>query len=126
MEAMSVAEAIELIRMNESAMSTQFQIWLTITFSTIVAVFVGRNLLTRVMKWLVSTMYLLASITVIAQSVHLIGSNVRITEVLVKDGIRLNESALAIAGIAGYALFLIGMATTLYFIHMSPHDNIPT
>ena len=64
MEALTVAEALELIRLNEEAMSTQFETWLTITFATIVSVFVGKHLIIGVIKWLVTLLYLLASIRI--------------------------------------------------------------
>ena len=126
MDSMTVAEAIELIRMNEAAMSIQFQTWLSITFATIVAAFVARNLLTRTMKWLITIMYLLACISISATAAHYVESNARLTVVLVKNGIQLNESALLVGGITGMALFFIGIATTLYFIHMSPPNENST
>ena len=120
MEALTVAEAIELIRINEEAMAMQFQTWLTITFATIVAVFAGRNLLTKLMRWLVTLLYLLSSLSVIAMSLYLAESLAQINAVLDTRGVALATPAFA--GIVFFALFLTGVATTVYFIHMKPDE----
>ncbi len=121
MEALSVAETIELIRINEEAMATQFQTWLTITFATIVAVFAGRNLLTKLMKWLVTLLYLLASLSVTAMSIYLAENNAQLTAILASREVTM--AAPIFAGIVFFALFLAGVGTTVYFIHMRPEDS---
>jgi hypothetical protein len=118
MEALTVAEAIELIRINEEAMATQFQTWLTITFASIVAVFAGRKLLNNLMRWLITLLYLLASLSVAAMSIYLAESNAQLTVVLASRGVTL--AAPIFAGSVFFALFLAGVGTTVYFIHMKP------
>ena len=50
MDVLSVAEALELIRINEEAMSTQLENWLTITFPTLVSVVFGKQVATGLIR----------------------------------------------------------------------------
>ncbi|MEJ8569393.1 hypothetical protein [Elongatibacter sediminis] len=118
MDALTIAEALELIRVNEEAMVTQFETWLTITFATIVAVFVGRNLLSRLMRWLVTILYLLASLSVIAMSIYFAESNAQLTLLLESRGVTV--VAPVFAALVFFLLFVAGVSTTVYFIHMKP------
>ena len=120
MEQLTVYEALELIRINENSMSTQFQVWLTITFSTIVAVFAGRSLLTRVTKWLVTMLYLLSSIATVASSIYFAESNAQLTTLLAERGA--NVPPPIFAGITYFVLFIAGIGTTIYFIHLELKD----
>ncbi len=115
MEALSLSEAPELIRINEEAMSMQFQTWLTITFATIVAAFVGRHLLNRLMKWLVTALYLLSSLAVLAMAIYLAESNARLVLILTERDVAVSEPVFA--GVVMLLLFLAGVGTTVYFIH---------
>ena len=91
MEKMSVFELLQLIRINEGAISTQFQVWLTITFSTIVAVFAGKNLLTKSTKWLVTGLYLLASMATVASSIYLAESHAKLSLLLAQQGAQIQS-----------------------------------
>ena len=121
MDQLTTYEALELIRINENAMSTQFQVWLTITFSTIVAVFAGRSLLTRSTKWLVSLLYLLSSIATVASSIYYAESNAQLTALLTERSA--NVPPPIFAGITYFVLFIAGIGTTVYFIHMELQDS---
>ncbi len=121
MEGLTVAEAMELIRINEEAIAIQFQTWLTITFATIVAIFAGRNLLTPLMRWLVTLLYLLASLSVAAMSIYLAEGNARLIAALTARDVAVATPAFA--GIVFFVLFLVGVATSVYFIHMTPDDQ---
>ena len=118
MNELSLYEAISLIRTNEEAISTQFQVWLTITFATIVAVFAGRNLLTGLIKWLVTMLYLLASLAILASCFYLAEGNAQITALLLNRGEAVQPPVFA--GITYLALYLAGVVTTTYFIHLNP------
>lgn len=118
MDTLTVAEILELIRVNEEAMVKQFETWLTITFATIVAVFAGRHLLSRLMRWLVTLLYLLASLSVTAMSLYLAENNAQLTRLLEDRGVTL--VAPVFAGSVFFILFLVGVLTTVYFIHMKP------
>tara|TARA_R110002110_G_C13446529_1_gene716663 strand:+ start:1402 stop:1773 length:372 start_codon:yes stop_codon:yes gene_type:complete len=121
MEELTVAEILELIRINEEAMVIQFQTWLTITFATIVAVFAGRNLLTGLMRWLVTMLYMLASLAVTALSLYLAENNALLVTILASRDVAV--AAPAFAGITSFVLFLAGVGTTVYFIHMKTNDE---
>ena len=121
MEELTIAESIELIRINEEAMVMQFLTWLTITFATIVAVFAGRHLLTQLIRWLVTLLYLLASLSVAAMSIYLAENNAQITAML--EARELAVSAPVFAGSVFFVLFLAGAVTTVYFIHMSINER---
>ncbi len=116
MESLTVAEILELIRINEEAMALQFQAWLTITFATIVAVFAGRSLLTALIRWLITILYLLASLSLVAMSLYLAESSARFTDMLATRGAPVVSPVFA--GGVFLVLFLAGVATTVYFIHM--------
>lgn len=116
MEELSVAQALELIRVNESAIITQFQTWLTITFASIVAVFAGKELFSFHIKWLITALYLCASITITGMSVYLAESNVAMIALLQERGIQFASPLFA--GVALFVLVMVGVATTCYFIHM--------
>ncbi|MEQ9463218.1 MAG: hypothetical protein RJQ10_06125 [Haliea sp.] len=121
MDALTVAEALELIRINEEAMSTQFETWLTITFASIVSVFVGKHLLNRLMRWLVTLLYLLASLMVIAMTLYLAESNAQIVALLAGRGVAV--AGPVFAGSVALCLFLAGVGTTVYFIHMDTESG---
>jgi glucan phosphoethanolaminetransferase (alkaline phosphatase superfamily) len=121
MEGLTIAEAMELIRVNEEAIAVQFQTWLTITFATIVAVFAGRNLLTTLMRWLVTLLYLLASLSVVAMSFYLAEGNAQLLAALASRDVAV--AAPVFAGIVFLMLFLVGVATSVYFIHMKPDER---
>ncbi len=116
MDALTVAEALELIRINEEAMSTQFETWLTITFATIVSVFVGKHLLNKVIRWLITLLYLLSSLMVIAISLYIAESNAQLVLALKEMGADVEGPLFA--GVVALTLFLAGVGTTVYFIHM--------
>jgi undecaprenyl pyrophosphate phosphatase UppP len=119
-EALTIAEALELIRINEEAMSTQFETWLTITFATIVSVFVGKRLLNRVIRWLITLLYALASLMVIAMALYFAESNAQLVFLLSNKGAEVEGPVFA--GAVALTLFLAGVLTTFYFIHMDT-DN---
>ena len=116
MDELTIFELIELIRMNEEAMATQFQVWLSITFATIVAVFAGRELLNKPIKWLVTMLYLLASLATTASSIYLAEGNAKLAVILTERGAHF--SAPVFAGATFFILFLAGVCTTVYFIQM--------
>ncbi|MEH6587912.1 MAG: hypothetical protein V7720_15230 [Halioglobus sp.] len=122
MEVLTVAEALELIRINEEAMATQFETWLTITFATIVSVFFGKQLLNRVIRWLITLLYALSSLMVIAISLYLAENNAQLVSVLATKGAAVEGPLFA--GAVALVLFLAGVVTTVYFIHMDTKKDV--
>lgn len=124
MEELSLVQILELIRVNEAAIVTQFQTWLTITFATIVAVFAGKELLSFHIKWLITGLYLSASTTITGMCIYLAESNVVFTSLLQLRNVEIASPLFA--SIALFVLVLVGIATTCYFIHMqSIESNTP-
>lgn len=124
MEELSLVQILELIRVNEAAIVTQFQTWLTITFATIVAVFAGKELLSFHIKWLITGLYLSASITITGMCIYLAESNVVFTSLLQLRNVEIASPLFA--SVALFVLVLVGVATTCYFIHMqSIESNTP-
>ena len=124
MEELSLVQILELIRVNEAAIVTQFQTWLTITFATIVAVFAGKELLSFHIKWLITGLYLSASITITGMCIYLAESNVAFTSLLQLRNVEIASPLFA--SVALFVLVLVGVATTCYFIHMqSIESNTP-
>ena len=117
MDKLTIYEALSLIRVNEQALATQFQVLLTITFATIVAVFAGREILKGVIKWLVTMLYLLASVAITGTSVYFAESHAQLSYELIERGA--NVPAPAFAGLIYFVVYLTGIATTVYFIHMN-------
>ena len=97
-------------------MSTQFGTWLTITFATIVSVFVGKRLLNRVIRWLITLLYALSSLMVIAMALYLAEDNAQLVSLLASKGAEVEGPVFA--GAVALTLFLAGVLTTFYFIHM--------
>jgi hypothetical protein len=108
------ADLLELVLLSESSIDYQFQFWLTITFATVVASFAARDLLSRSMRILVATLYLLATF-VLASRWYYDSRDIEVyVEALLEYGI---ESPLPVAAaISRIILMLIGSATTIYFI----------
>ena len=98
-------------------MNNQFQNWLTITFATIVASFAARNKLSKKMKYLVTALYVLASLTCGSAYYYVVQENFELTILLVELG--REESGPIMAGIFRTFLFVLGIVTTIFFIHKS-------
>ena len=117
MESLSLVEILELLNSNLEHMNNQFENWLTITFATIVAAFAARNRLTKQMKYLVTGLYLLATFTCVSTYYTFVLSNLGLSELAVNLG--REESVPWVAGAARISLVILGVITTVYFIHKS-------
>jgi len=125
MDTVTTAQALELVRINEAAITTQFQTWLTITFASIVAVFSGKELLSLHIKWLVTVLYMSASVTITGMCIYLAEANVLLISLLQSRDVTIASPLFA--SIALFVLVIMGMLTTCYFIHMhsSPTQRTP-
>ena len=121
MEQLTFYETVQFIRINEDAISTQFQVWPTISFSTIVAVFAGRSLLTTNIEWLVTLLHLLSSMAIVATGLYFAEGNTQITAMLAERGVPLAPPIFASASY--FVLLIAGMATTVHFIHIKLNDS---
>ena len=121
MDTVSTAQALELLRINEAAIVTQFQTWLTITFATIVAVFAGKELLSFHIKWLVTGLYLSASVAMTGMGIYLAEGNVLLINLLQSRNIAVTSPMFV--SVALFVLVTVGVLTTCYFIHMQSSTN---
>ena len=117
MESLTLVEILELLNSNLEHMNNQFENWLTITFATIVAAFAARNRLTNPMKYLVTGLYLLATFTCVSTYYTFVLGNLGLSELAVNLG--REESVPLVAGAARISLVVLGVITTVYFIHKS-------
>ena len=111
-------ELFELLRLNEEAMGVQFQIWISVTFATIVAAHAGRDSLSRPMKWIVGLLYLLATVTLGSMWYYYAENNFQLAHLLVSRGV--DPIIPTITGPARMALVTCGVLTTLVFIFRTP------
>ncbi len=117
MEQPSIAELLELIMQAESSIDTQFQFWLTITFATIVASFMSKDLLTVMMRTLVVSLYLVATF-VLASHWYYDAMDIGIySEMLAAQGY-INAFPIA-TGFSRVLLILLGTCATLFFVYAS-------
>jgi hypothetical protein len=117
MDSLTFVEVHELINANLEYMNYQFQNWLTITFATIVAAFAARNHLSRKMKYLVSSLYLIATLTCVTAYYSGVVSNIELAEQLLSNP---HDPTLKnVATVSRLLLFAFGVVTTLIFIHKS-------
>jgi hypothetical protein len=121
MESLQVFEAIELIRINESAMRELFEVWLSITFATIVASFAGREQLTKVMRRLGGCLYVLATFTMVSAWINYADSNFQLAAVLATKGAV--QAVPWITGTGYISLVALGVVTTLYFIFYGSNNG---
>ena len=121
MDQLSVYDILSLIRTNEEAVSTQFQVWLTITFSTIVAVFAGRDILTQLIRGLVSLLYCLASLATLASGIYLAENTAKLSVELSTRGV--SYAPPVFASVSYLLLFFAGLITTVYFIQLKTGDT---
>ena len=121
MESMTVAELLEILRINEAAQWNHFQIWITITFATIVASFVGRKQLTGPLRYLVSFLYLTATLTISSFFMYLAKHNRQIQLELIDRSVDLPGPA--VTSISVTILLVFGVVSTIFFIHRSKVSN---
>ena len=121
MDKLSPADLLELTILSESVIDYQLELWLTVSFATIVACFAGRNLLSNKMRWIVSSLYLLATIAVVSRIYYLVLDLWAYSNALVSLGI---DSNIPIAmSVARITLFIAGTGTTIYFVHHGSKDK---
>jgi hypothetical protein len=121
MDQLSPGELYELILLGEASIDSQFQLWLTCTFATIVASFAARHLLTKKMRWIVSALYLLATFVYVSRLYY---DGVVIfahRDALSQAG--LEHPAVFVTGIGRAATMIFGTFATLYFVHLKPQRD---
>ena len=117
MDQPSAADLFELIMIAEASIDTQFQFWITITFATIVASFVSRNLLTTQMRVLISSLYLIATVVVASRWYYDVEDILAFNDMLGTLGH--TPTTPLITALSRGVLMILGTFSTLYFVFRS-------
>lgn len=123
MENLDSASLLELILMSEASIDYQVEFWLTVTFATIVASFAARKLLSKIMRSIISALYVMATFVFVSRWYYSALDIFAFTEALASQGI---ESSPAFGtALARMVLMGFGTFTTLYFVNFSTKGRKP-
>ena len=127
MDQYSPPELAELALLAGASMDTQFQYWISVTFAVVVASFVAGERLSRPMRLLAATLYLLASILLISRFLQF-AQTTRIYEIALEDASSPSIAAGRLIVFTRFVLFALGTASALYFLLKAkkPRDGSST
>ncbi len=117
----TTAELLELILLSESSIDAQSQFWLTVTFATIVASFSARNILSNKLRALVSLLYLTATV-VFASRWYYDAADILIYQAMLFE-LGYENGSPTVTAISRVVLWLLGVASTLYFIYFGKSES---
>jgi hypothetical protein len=116
MDQYSPAELSELYLQAQTLLDTQFQYWMTVSFAVVVAAFVAGDRLSRRLRYVVTTLYAIATLVVFSRA-WLAGSQ---SLAIVTD---LEERGAGLFNLSGggaiggrILLFVIGSISVVYFL----------
>ena len=120
MDQYSFAELTEFYFLTRSDADTQFQFWISITFAVIIAAFAAGEHLTRKLRYIAATLYMLATIALVILFATAAVSALRIATVLSEADafvlVVLPNSVWGTVIVARWSLFILGTAAALYFL----------
>jgi hypothetical protein len=111
---MSASEYYELVLQIEASIDAQFEFWLTVTFATVVATYMADNQLTRSLRAVIASAYLLASAVVTSRWYYDASKIVGLSETLDNQYEAFPVPEVTI--IARVLLVVGGSVATLYFV----------
>ncbi len=114
MDQMSTAELTELYLTIESAIYTQFEYWLTVTFAVVVASFVARTRLNRKLRLGLALLYALACVVLLSRWTYSGLDAAVFRAALLESGVVLRTPWVTI--FSRLLLFALGTAAALYFL----------
>ncbi len=114
MDQMSPAELTELFLTLESAIYTQFEYWLTVTFAVVIASFVAGTRLNRKLRFCLSLLYALACVVLVSRWTYSGLDAADFRAALLESGVVLHTPWVTI--ISRLLLFALGTAAALYFL----------
>jgi len=123
MENIDTASLATLILDQRASIDAQFQIWLTVTFALLAAAFVIKEKLKIRYKFIITLMYLLATITLVSRWVFDARETVKFIEEISRRGVEFYVPKITI--VSRFTLIILGSLTTVFFIFV-PHDNLIT
>jgi len=113
----SVSEILQLMIEHEQLIDSQLEFWLTVTFATIVASFVGKSALTKTMRRIITGLYLIASVVFVSRMFYEAQDLLGYMNLLEARGVLFNIPY--VTGIARYILIILGVSATVYFVNFS-------
>ena len=120
MDKLDPASLLELVLLSEASIDYQVESWLTVSFAIIVASFAARHVLTAKMRWIISSLYVIATCVFVSRWYYNGIDITAFTEALVSQGL---ESPLPhLTSLSRIILIAFGTFTTLYFVHSSSRD----
>lgn len=111
MDQFSPAELAELFHLRESVIDTQFQFWITITFATIVASFVGAKRLNRRLRASVALLYAIATVVMTSRWYYAATEAILFRDRLIEFGVPMDTPWMTI--VSRITLVALGTSMTL-------------
>ena len=117
LDSVSTSEILQLMLQHEQFIDSQVEFWLTVTFATIVASFIGKNALTKAMRRIATVLYLVASAVFVSRMLYEGQDLFNYIDVLESRGVFLNPPYITV--IARSVLIILGISATVYFVNFS-------
>ena len=114
MDQYSLAELTELFLIMESAIYTQFEYWLTITFAVVVASFVAGKHFSQRLRFALALLYALACVVLSSRWYYSALDATAFRDILQQSGVALHTPWITI--VTRVLLFLLGTSAALYFL----------
>ena len=121
MDSISTAELLELVLIGEQFIDAQLEFWITATFATIVASFVGQEYFTLRIKLIVSAMYVLATAVFVSRWMYEAQDLIVYFQEILSRGVILEAPKWTVR--LRMLLVLFGSFATLYFVNLYRHDE---
>lgn len=117
MDSVATSDILQLIIAHEQFIDSQVEFWLTVTFATIVASFVGNSALTKTMRRIATVLYLVASVVFVSRMFYEGLDLIGYMSVLEPRGVIINPPYITV--IARLILIILGVSATVYFVNFS-------
>jgi hypothetical protein len=121
LDGVSTGEILQLMIEHEQFIDSQVEFWLTVTFATIVASFVGKSVLTKTMRRIATVLYLVASAVFVSRMLYEAQDLIGYIDMLEPRGVLINPPYLT--AIARYILIILGVSATVYFVNFSQNED---
>ena len=118
----SSAELVEIIFLARSEMDLQLQYWLSVTFAVVVAAFVAGERLTPMLRYLVTTLYVLATVA-LTSTFYNSSMTSRQARELLGEAAAIIPAGTQVMVISRALLFGLGSAAAIYFLLRARGDK---
>ena len=117
MENLKPADLLELILLSEASIDYQVEFWLTVSFAAVVACFAAGDLLTKKMRWLISFLYLIATVVFASRWYYNAVEVLAYVEALKAQGVDIPVGY--VSGVSRMVLFGCGTLATIFFLNLN-------